>query len=383
VNRPRTLVGSAVPLVLLIGLVGLVPVSAASAAPVRSGASPSDDDARAVALLRRAVVATSSLAYSGTQVVTSWRPEGATARLVLVEQWPGGRRVETLRDTADAGSAVVRRVTLHGADTALSLRSLEILADGYRLTVTGGERAAGRAATLVSAHRGDVVAARMWVDDASGLLLRQEVNDSLGNVRRMFCLLDVRLGTPAGPPPDAGGSGAASDAAPPAGSRRVSGALVRVARAPAAPAAWRSAASDAERRSWCAMIGCPAELPAGFRLLDARRGSAGGSSVLQLVYGDGLSSISVFAQNGHLDAEHLRGYTVDTWDGVPVYVGTGSPTRVTWQGGARVFTAMGDAAQGDLRAAVAALPHESAEPDGAFAAFGRGLRSVLEWLQGD
>lgn len=384
-SRPRTLVGSAVPLVLLAGLVGLVPASAATGAP------PEDDDARAVMLLRRAVLAASTLAYSGTQVLTSWRPGADTARLVHVEQWPDGRRVETLRDSDVGGSSSgVRSVALGPADTDLSMRALDVLAAGYDLSVAPGDRVAGRPATLVTARRGDVVAARLWLDDASGLLLRQEVNDARGNVRRMFCFVDVRLGPPAGSPESSGSSSGASsgrpapdasDVSPPR--PRVSGALVRVARVPAQRAAWRGAASAAERQSWCDSVGCPGTLPAGYRLLDARRGSAGGSPVLQLVYGDGLTSISVFVQSGLLDPDHLQGFRAETWDGAAVYVGDGWPTRLTWQGGSLVHTAVSDAPAADLRGAVAAFPHDRPEADGVAAALGRGMRSVLEWLQGD
>jgi sigma-E factor negative regulatory protein RseB len=374
-------VGSAVPLVLLAGLVGLVPASAATSAPAE------DDDARAITLLRRAVLAASTLGYTGTQVLTAWRPGADTARLVHVEQWPDGRRVETLRD-ADVGgsSSGVRSITLGPADTDLSLRSLDVLVAGYDLSVAPGDRVAGRAATLVTARRGDVVAARLWLDDASGLLLRQEVNDARGNVRRMFCFVDLRLGAPAESP---GSSGATPDAGPAAGDaapprpRTVSGALVRVARVPAQRTAWRGAASAAERQSWCDAVDCPGAFAAGYRLIDASRGSAGGSPVLQLVYGDGLSSISVFVQSGRLDPGRLRGFRAETWDGAAVYVGDGWPTRLAWQGGSLVLTAVGDAPVGDLQGAVAAFPHDPPEADGVVAALGRGMRSVLEWLQGN
>ena len=380
-SRPRTLVGSAVPLVLLAGLVGLVPASAATSAP------PEDDDARAITLLRRAVLAASTLGYSGTQVITSWRPGADTARLVRVEQWPDGRRVETLRDADVGGSpSGVRSLTLGPADTDLSMRAVDVLSAGYHLSIAPGDRVAGRSATLVTARRGDVVAARLWLDDASGLLLRQEVNDTRGNVRRMFCFVDLRLGAPPG---SSGASPGASDAGPARGAggspraRAVSGALVHVARVPTQRSAWQGAASAVQRQAWCDAVDCPGTLATGYRLLDARRGSAAGSPVLQLVYGDGLSSISVFVQSGRLDPGQLRGFRADTWDGAAVYVGDGWPMRLTWQGGSRVFTAVGDAPLGDLHGAVAAFPHDPPEADGVVAAIGRGMHSVLEWLQGD
>jgi hypothetical protein len=255
------------------------------------------------------------------------------------------------------------------AERELALRALEVLAAGYRLVVSGGEPVAGRAATLVTVLRGDAVAARMWVDVETGLLLRQEVHDAAGNVRRMFAFTEVRPG----PPPE---PGVKPGAAAPASLVRPAVAQARVA--------WQAATSDAQRRGWCDGVHCPAELPAGFRLLDVRRGVPGGAPVVQLVYGDGLSSISAFVQEGRLDSERLAGFRPETWGDAEVYVGEGWPLRLTWQGGPRVFTVVSDAATSDLPAVVRAFPHERAEPDGgAFAAVGRGMRSVLEWLQGD
>jgi len=165
----------------------------------------------------------------------------------------------------------------------------------------------------------------------------------------------------------------------------VTGAFVRERPAPEArvPGLQR-ATSDSQRQGWCAGVECPTTLPAGFRLLDVRRGTAAGAPVVQLVYSDGLSSISVFQQPGRLDPEKLTGFRPDTWDGARVYVGEGWPLRLTWQGGQRVFTAVSDAEAPDVHAAIATFPQERTETDGgAFAAIGRGMRSVLEWLQGD
>jgi len=398
VNRPRTLVGSAVPLVLLIGLVGFVPSAAATTAPAE------EDDARALLLLRRAVVAATSLGYSGTQVVMSWRPDGESARLVDVRQWPDGRRVETLRDAADAvapagaaGAAPSRSSSTsrtvgasRGApERALALRALDVLATSYRLQVGGRAWVAGRAATTVTVLRGEAVAARLWVDDRTGLLLRQEVNDAAGNVRRMFAFIEIRPGAPGGTAAGAPSSVPVADRripdAGPSRAHAVTGAFVHAQRVPqAAASGWQRAASDSQRRGWCASVECPAALPAGFRLLDVRRGTASGAPVVQLVYGDGLSSISVFQQSGQLDPEQLTGFRADTWDGARVYVGEGWPQRLTWQGGPRVFTAVSDAAAPDLHAAISTFPQDRTETDGGpFAAIGRGMHTVLERLQGD
>ena len=376
-NRPRTLVGSAVPLVLLIGLVGFVPSAAAAAAPVE------DDDTRALLLLRRAVVAASSLGYSGTQVVMSWRPDGDSARLVDVRQWADGRRVETLRDAADvvapagasgstgaSASSASRTagVSRGAAERALSLRALDVLAASYQLRVTGRSWVAGRVATMVTVLRGDAVAARLWVDDRTGLLLRQEVNDAAGNVRRMFAFIEIRPGAPdaLAVAPSALTADRRIPDAGPSRARAVTGAFVHTPPLQRSQApAWQRAASDSQRQGWCASVECPDALPAGFRLLDVRRGAAAGTPVVQLVYSDGLSSISVFQQPGRLDPEQLAGFRADTWDGARVYVGEGWPLRLTWQGGHRVFTAVSDAATPDVHAAISTFPQERTETEAA------------------
>lgn len=371
-SRPRTLTGSAVPLLLLIGLVGFTPAPASAA--------PADDDQRALAILRRAVDAAASLGYTGTQVASAWPATGASTRLLEIRQWPGGRRLVRVHDphagTTSAGDSVSS-----AALGDLSRRALMALAAAYELRVAGTGQIAGRPATTVVARRGNRDVARLWLDDATGLLLRQDVLDASGRLHRMAAFIDISPFPPSGSPGSAGDGGQ-----PPLANRATrTASLWRVTGPVDGGAAAPTAMSLTQLSGLCRSTTCPRELPGGYQLLDARRGRAGGADVLHLVYGDGLSAISVFLQHGRLDPERLGGLTTTSWAGEGVYVGKGWPVRMTWQGGPQVVTVVSDAAPADLTTAVAVLPHESAESSetGAFATLRRSLQSLLGWLGGD
>jgi hypothetical protein len=378
VSRPRTLAGSAVPLLLLIGLVGFAPAQAA-AAPA------TDDDQRALAILRRAVDAAASLGYTGTQVVSAWPAGGSTTRLLEIQQWPGGRRLVSVHDphTGGPGTGSAPATVL----TDLSLRALAALSSAYQVRVAppaGAGQVAGRPTTTVVALRGRREVARLWLDDETGLLLRQDVFDSAGRLHRMAAFIDVRL-TP--PPAVQAPDGRARSEAARLGGRAATAATTVWRQAGGGPSAGAAPGPLSRSRlaRWCSEAECPPTLPGGYQLLDARRGRAAGADVLHLVYGDGLSAISVFLQPGRLDPERLGDLKPTSWAGEDVYVGDGWPLRMTWQGGTQVVTVVSDAAAADLRAAVAALPRDPAEPTevGALATLRRGLRSVLGWMGGD
>lgn len=401
VIRPRTVVGSAVPLLLLVGLIALAPAQAAPAPAVPSAPPPPDDEQRALLVLRRAVDAASALPFTGTQLVTAWHGESATTRLVEIRQWPGGRRLVSVRGSVDptgadagaaaaaggtsqaggagasSGSAAASGSATMAASTVsdMSVRGLDAMAAAYQVRSAGVGRAAGRSAVVVQVRREGRDAARLWLDRQTGLPLRQDVYDGQGHLRRMAAFIDVQLAVPAGAAPVAP---EVVDKAAPGQSAAV---LMRgIPAEDAAPSGWQALPPERATR-WCDRATCPAELPGGFRLLGARRGAIDGRDVVHVVYGDGLSAISVFLQPGRLDTERLQGMAPLEWGETEVFVGQGWPARLTWQGGSQVFTVVSDAAGEDLRLACAALPHGGEMADtGNFTAFRRGVRSVLGWL---
>lgn len=383
---PLTLV--TVPLVLVLGLLLLQPVAA-------TGEVREDDDPAAVETLRRALRAAVSVAYSSEQVLRTWGPTGATTRVLTVHQDGEGRR--RLQE-GGAGTGTGRAALLEpGAAPTAQVDVLALVTGAYALRLEPGAAVLGRPASVVVAGDGGRVAARLWVDEATGVLLRQEAYDVDGRTVHEVVLTRFLLG-PAGSSP--GLRGVTAPAAGPRSAARggrtgpLGLALLGrqdpgTADAGTVPAAAGRPLAPEEleqlRRDGCT---CPAELPSGYRLVDARAGQlsvTGGADgdptarVTHLTYADGLFSISVFVQRGRLAGPPPG--REDRWGSTPVHLVDGWPLRVVWQGGESVLTAVSDAPLEDVRAVVSAIPQGPSEDD-VLSRVGRGLRRVLEAAPG-
>lgn len=318
---------------LLVAAVGAGVVLAAvpALAEVDAGTTSAESaEAEALALLERAAQAGRRLSYSGTQYVASWGQDGSESALVELRHDP-------------ATGSVVSGDEPVSATATLDPRMLARLSASYALAVKGPGRCTGRSASVVEARRGDgQVAGRFWVDRRTGMLLRREVFDADGRRVRSsaFVDLDVRPG------------------------------------APAAPLMAMTVRSGGERPSAAAVARLrddgwlvPQALPSGFRLFETRRGG----DVLHLAYTDGLSTLSLFAQDGALGSRPMAGFRAERVDGRPVWVRRAAPERVVWSGGGRVWTLVSDAPEDAVLAAVGALPRDPAPDDGLRSRLGRGL----------
>lgn len=355
---------AALPFLLVLGLVALTPSSA-----VAQG----DDDTTAMALLRRAVVAASSVSYRAVQVDATWTSTGMTTRTIDVRQH-GGLRSMTVRAS---GTTAGRTTTEPVRSVAGPADPLALIAAAYAVSSAGKDEIAGRKASVVVALREGRVAARLWLDDACGLLLRQEVWDAHGRLTRMTGLVELEEPTtdgvlrsastdPVGGP-TAGGSGRATVAqdadllaSVQGGSGAAAGDLVGTPGAPGGPSRG-SAPEDPRAVARRLHSPCPDQLPGGFRLVDAREvvvSGAGGpaSRAVHLTYSDGLSAMSIFVQSGRLPVAGPSGTTAQVWDGARVYVAVGWPFRAVWQGEGQVFTVISDAPVDQVSAAVRGLP---------------------------
>jgi negative regulator of sigma E activity len=394
VSPTRTvIVGSALPLLILVGLVGFPPARAAvgleRSEPVRQvgssarsfginiSAPATAGEAIPLGRLRRSIRAGRELAFTGTEIVSAWRPSGASTRVLDLVQRAGGTRTATAHDTADGEPQVTELGSVTDGLAGLSDRALAVLVAGYDLRSAGSGRVAGRSATVVVAARDGREVSRMWLDDRTGLLLRQDVLDSAGRLHRMAAFVDLEV-TPAGAEPTAvARSGVATG--PLSSPVRVL-TWATVAPVPAADP-WRDVVSPDEldgmrAKGWP----CPLQLPAGFVLLDARRAEVGaGRPAVHLTYGDGLSAISVFLQRGRLDDAAIPGLTRQKWGDADVYVRDGSPEVMVWQGGETVITVVGDATPTDLRTAVSTLPRRS-DP-GTLGLMQQRMGSALAWFK--
>jgi sigma-E factor negative regulatory protein RseB len=306
----------------------------------------SNDDGAAVAALVRAALAQRSIAFEGTHLLTVWTGSGSFSRILDVRQ-DGTGRSDTPVDAGDRpGPAHV------GRPAGDAYGALAVLAVSYRLDVAGAAVTLGRRVTVVVAHRGEGVVARWWLDDATGLALREELLDGRGRIRRLAAYLDF---TPHGRIPPAGsGPQIAPDIdtvgvpRPAGGAREYPQRLTRAA--------------------------------SGDLVLVGVRSLPGAPQTVHLSYSDGLSAVSVFLQPGRLDAAGLAGYQRDRWGGTAVHVAPGWPVRVTWQCPAGVVTVVAEDVA-DARSAVAALP---GEPElarrGVLATVGDGLIGAVGWL---
>ena len=96
---------------------------------------------------------------------------------------------------------------------------------------------------------------------------------------------------------------------------------------------------------------------AGLSLVRLRSDRASDPEAVQLVYSDGLTTISVFERRGRLAAVPQG----SQWDRTfGAHVRHGASSVATWQSGAIVFTVVTDGTAGVLGDAVAALPHDRA-----------------------
>lgn len=290
--------------------------------------APEVAEAHAVALLERAALAGRRLTYSGTQYVASWRSESSWSALVDLEHDPV--RGSVAADGSSAPGAV------------LDPRMLARLADSYALSVSGLGQCAGRSAAVVDARSADgTLAGRFWVDRSTGVLLRREVYDR-GQRVRSSAFLDLSVSsTPVVAP------------------------VVAVAARTGSERPTREAVQHLRTSGWHV----PELLPGGFRLFESRRDGA----VLHLAYTDGLSTLSLFSQQGRLGTAAPTGFARESVRGRPVWVQRATPERVVWSGGGVVWTLVSDAPDPAVEAVVAALPRDEAPSSGVRARLSRGL----------
>jgi hypothetical protein len=336
IRLPATLVLAAV---MLLGLVVGSPAHAARPD------EPEGDDT-GLHLLREAAIAGRTRGYSGTQYVTAWgrSGSGAVSSVLEVRNVPGeGLTVHTqpsgLVQTVDPGTPA-------GGMSTPSETMLEVLARNYRVVAVGGGRVCGRPARLVHVVRSDgTVAARYWLDEAGGPVLRRELLDGHGRVVHAGAFIDLTLGPArkaAAPVPAAGGLDLGE----------TPGLLAR---------GWRF----------------PAALPGRLELFAAHDASPG---YLYLGYSDGLSVVSVFVQPGVLDEERLQGWHARQRNGHTIWIRDSAEQETIWASGGHVYTVFADAPADMVDAAVAALPHEPVPAPDLWTRLGRGADRLLSWV---
>ncbi len=356
--------GLAGPLAVMVLLLcpGSAPTGDVAQAPVAETGTPAADPA-ALRLLEGAATAPLHAHYVGVQFVSAWTSRGATSLVLHVEHEPGvGTQVRSARTAS--GDGVDTFVAAGGAQPSLmgDNATLQLLSRNYAVAVSGSGDVAGRLSDIVEVRYAPSgrVAARFWLDRATGLVLRREVYDERGRTTRASAFIQIETSKWSPMLSTAGLRPPAYDA---------------VARTEAWPEAIGTAGLSTMRaRGW----NCPAKLPGSLRLVDARRGQTASGGVVHLSYSDGLASLSVFEQAGRLDVDRLGGYRRVQVDGRDVYRQEGVPVRYVWSAHGRVFTVVADAPPRTVESAVAALPHGG--DDGAWNRLGRGMDRVGSWF---
>jgi sigma-E factor negative regulatory protein RseB len=351
------------------GAAGVVVPTATAAAAVRA---PDKSEAAAVALFARADEANREVPFAGVKVVSRWYQGEDANALVTVRNVPGKGLAVAAGEVED-GAAMHSFTEAPSSDVAEAMR--RTLTSNYCLKTAGTGTVAGRAATELSATRADgSVAARFWVDDESGLLLRRVLLDAKGAKTESTSYVRIAVG---------------EDSAPTTGAEPT----------PVEP--W-SAVDDAglERlrsEGWPV----PERLAGGLALYQVRAQAApaanGDGEVVQLGYTDGLVAVSVFLQPGNLDREALDGYLATNVAGGEVWSRTtGNPFSV-WQtstepeatptatgtvgtSGDLVVSATTDSTSAPLGSVVAAWPASAPTSDGVGDHVGRGVERVTRWF---
>jgi hypothetical protein len=329
-----------------------LPCSALTSPGVGTERTPvSAASARAMSLLENAARASRTRTWSGTQHVVSVRDGQPSFTVLEVSHTPGtGSAVHVVSSEQDPVGAVAADV--------LDAKLLGLLAGHFDLRVAGQTAWAGRPAVLLEARRpGQIgpsaLAGRFWLDAATHLVLRRDVLDTTGSVVRSSSFVDLHIG----------------------GTPVVGAAFVEPVRA------------TGQRLDDAALRGMEADgwpvvhtLPSGLELFESRLHDSEGADVLQLSYSDGLSTLSLFVQEGEL-ADEPDG-TPHTVGGGTVWISKGSPERVVWSGDGRTWTLVSDAPADAVADALLVLPHTATRTveDGLASRVWRGMSRVGAWL---
>lgn len=325
-----TLTSDSIGAVMLASPDRLTPVQSQQRAPAERAGQPTSSltGTQAEDLLIRASSAASELSYSGVQSFRATLNGRTITAVVQIDARKGqGSQLNVFNErgekvlTGFAAPPATSRMVDH--------QMLALLERNYVVSGWTGSQVANRPATVVEASTGGALAARWWIDDATGLLLRQEVYDRTGQVRWTSGFTTLRIGS----------SESILEHLPP-----------RLAASTITTALTVSSAEELSARGWS----CPASL-AGLALVRVRSDRTDDPTALHLVYSDGLSTVSVFQQRGRLDGPPQG----SQWDsGLGAYLRQDTSGLATWQSGETVYTVVTDGSAQRLADAVRGLPHE-------------------------
>ena len=282
--------------------------------------------------MQRAADAGHSVSYSGRQWFVAYRDGKAVVAQVDVDA--RARQGTQVRVNSQQGQQLLRGFTpALISSRVVNDELLDLLERNYQLSGSRGARVAGRSATVVTATRdgSPSIAARWWIDDATGILLWQETYGRTGSVDLSFGFTSVSVSQSEG----------ILEHLPP-----------RLVVPRTNTSLSLSSAAGLKASGWS----CIREL-AGLSLVRIRSDRASNPDLVHLVYSDGLSTVSVLQQRGRLTAAPEG----SQWDAaLGAHVRRGASGVATWQSGEMVLTVVTDGSAGLLAEAVESLPHDGA-----------------------
>jgi hypothetical protein len=302
--------------------------------------APALADEDGVSLLERSAEATRTSTYAGEALWVVFSDARPYVTTVAVEADGTGEIdvevPERLRGDAEDAGARSR------AGWAMALPAifedaghrLKVLTRNYELAVEGTEQVIGRPCTVLALHRqaDGTLRERLWIDGASDLLLRRETYGADGELLRLGAFLSLDFD------PDVDRRDDRRRQQRPEGVMPVDEEEVEALR----------------KGGWTV----PKALPRGYEAAAAYAMAGADTQPLQVVYGDGLYTVSVFQQPGSADWESLPAGARLAED-LPgeVYEWPGAlPHRLVWTAEGRTWSVVGDAPADDLEAIAAALP---------------------------
>ncbi len=358
-------------------MAGPLPGRGASAQPQAAG----DEEWRE--LLRRAREAADEWSWSGEVLMATWEGGEPAVSILDVSHGAGGALVLAAEQDftmrlGDAGGQLVDHDEgwLMPLPASAASSAASRLVRKYIVRVVGGDQTLTRPATRLEIYRRDdgSLRERLWVDDATGLLLRRETYDGAERRLRLAAYLSLELGVSEGSAGDESDPvGDEMALARPGGSGRDAGLRER---AHGAMTVGVDGLTTLEAAGWSV----PPELPGGYRAIGGYVVSGERSQPLHLVYSDGLYSVSLFQQRGDADWDSLPGGAARA-EGLDwhAYEWPGAvPRRLAWEAQGSTFVLVGDAPPVEFVRIAEALPHPAAP--GLLQRVARGVGRLWSWV---
>jgi sigma-E factor negative regulatory protein RseB len=322
---------------------------------------------RGMLLMNAAVAACQRVSYRGVQIVAWSSPGGSSSYLLDVWHRPGGPELAHSDDDSDdqIPAANLPGSVAGGTVGVLSISPgmLDLLRVNYVIEYAGAGSSSDRPAQIVALRRHDgTLAARYWLDQATGLPLRREMFDQSGHRVSEGAFIDLQIGDQ-----DVG-------LMPTVEGRDWSNYLPVSRPGTTGPSAARLAALHAD--GWPV----PSRLAGNMILARVTKTATPSGPVLDASYSDGLSVISVFMQRGVLP-KALPGWHQADVDGDRVLLtrsgGLGGQ-GLAWSARGLVYTIIADAPSAAVATVVTELPHDGST--GFWPRVVSGLQRMASWF---